>query len=179
MYKLRCSLVPIYEPIDAAHFLPEVILNERLVLPCPSCGIPSLLCQSQCSGSPAGPVLPVYQGMDQSRRRHPSRIQVTEPSLGQNRTEFREAEFPNHYKISHESSRVIPEDSSSGSYPGQARKGANDKTGVGKVWRTPSKNPLMARIESDRTSRTGKENPTTGNMPSSIEKTGRNENVVC
>ena len=38
---------------------------------------------------------------------------------------------------------------------------------------------MMTRIESDRTSRTGKENPTTGNMPSSIVKTGRNENVVC
>jgi hypothetical protein len=87
---------------------------------------------------------PVYQGMAQEYQ-HPShyRAPSSGPSrAGKHRIGFRKAEtlYPNHYR--HESSETVAEDRSTGIHPGHARIGANDNTRVGKVWRTPSKNPI-------------------------------------
>ena len=47
------------------------------------------------------------------------------------------------YNLKCESSGRIEGDHSTGIRPGHARIGANFNTGVGEVWRTPSKNPLL------------------------------------
>jgi hypothetical protein len=70
-----------------------------------------------------------------------------EPSSGpiRNRNEkgLRKAEAPKPNHLKHESSWTTPFGGSTGIDPGHAWTGAIDKTGGGKVWRTPSKNPSM------------------------------------
>jgi hypothetical protein len=88
---------------------------------------------------------PVYQGMAQEYQ-HPSQY-YRAPSSGPRRTGkhrkgFRKAEAPNRNQLTHESSETVAEDRSTGIHPGHARIGANNNTRVGKVWRTPSKNPI-------------------------------------
>ena len=104
--------------------LPALILGERLT--CPLCGI--LLCK--CVGFGDGPP---------SHFRKPT----TRATRGSGTQEFSKAEAPSRDHIKLESSGGVVEDVSNGIYPGQARIAANDNPGGGKVWRTPSKNPLM------------------------------------
>ena len=64
------------------------------------------------------------------------------------RKRFHKAEPPYHYHVKHESSGTIGEDRSTGVYPGHARIGTSrNKSGIGKVWRTPSKNPLIVECD--------------------------------
>ena len=60
------------------------------------------------------------------------------------RKRFRKAE-PSHNNQSHESPGTMAEDRSTGVDTGHAWIGANnsDDAGMGKVWRTPTKNPLI------------------------------------
>ena len=60
---------------------------------------------------------------------HSSRFHMTEP-------------LPT-YNIARESLGMIQEDRPTGIHPGHAWIGPNFNTGVGEVWRTPSKNPMM------------------------------------
>ena len=119
-YKLHFTLVPT-RPCPG---LPAIVLGERLT--CPLCGI--LLCK--CVGFGDGPP---------SHFRKPT----TRATRGTGNHEFRKAEAPNHFHSKLESSGPVVEDGSIGIYPGQARIAANDDPRSGKVWRTPSKNPLM------------------------------------
>jgi hypothetical protein len=82
-----------------------------------------------------------YQGMAQPQYR----VQALNPAglshwhQGFNTTE---AQYSYHYV--HESSETVAEDRFRGIHPGRARMGASYETGTGKVWRTPSKDPLIA-----------------------------------
>ena len=77
--------------------------------------------------------------------------QYNAPSLGPSDSgpshnkpqQFRKAEHQYKYQRTHELSGRIPEDRSTGTDLGHAQIGAKNKSGGGKVWRTPSKNPLM------------------------------------
>ena len=64
------------------------------------------------------------------------------PSRNQHQR-FRQAETPVHHQITHGSSRTDAEDRSFGINSGHAWIGADDRPGIGMVWRTPSKNPLI------------------------------------
>ena len=76
----------------------------------------------------AGPML-VYQHHQDQYNQHINRYSGTESQYA--------------YQYKHESIGTIGEDRSTGIHPGHARIDANFDTGVGEVWRTPSKNPLM------------------------------------
>ena len=90
------------------------------------------------------PWSPVYQGM-------PVADQYQAPSAGpssqariQRTRRFRQAGSQytsNHYR--HASSGTIEEDRSTGINPGYGWISANKEAGVGQVWRTPPKNPLI------------------------------------
>ena len=102
---------------------------------------------------------PVYQGMAPNRQvQYPGlnqgmapnqqlhdqyRPPRTGPSRNRRRNGPRKTEHPyeNH---KHESSGAVPHDRSTGVNPGMARNDATNNTRRGEVWRTPSKNPLMA-----------------------------------
>ena len=73
------------------------------------------------------------------------------PSRDQNRNGFHEAEPLYHNQIYHESSGTILEGSSTGFDTGHAWIEANDKTGSGKVWKTPSKNSLTRMVDRNLT----------------------------
>ena len=67
------------------------------------------------------------------------------PSRNQRKLErFRKAE-PSHNNHSYKSPGTMAEDCSTGADTGHAWIGANnsDDAGIGKVWRTPTKNPLI------------------------------------
>jgi hypothetical protein len=96
---------------------------------------------------------PVYpsQGMAQHWQHHDQHQQYQAqrpPSSGPSRTSKQhrrihkaEALYTNHNK--HELSGKVTENRSTGTDPGTAWISANDNSRVGKVWRTPSENPLI------------------------------------
>jgi hypothetical protein len=86
---------------------------------------------------------PVYQGMAQQHQ-HQYRAPSSGPCRNQRSKGSRKAEAQFLFHISHESSGTIAGDRSTSIHPGYARIGANNNTGAQKVWRTPSRNPLMA-----------------------------------
>ena len=92
----------------------------------------------------AGPVYgPAYHGMAHwQQHQHQYRIPSSGPSRNQHSKGFRKAEALYKYHLLHELSGTIAEDRFTGIDPGYAWTGANDNTGVGKVWRTPSRNPI-------------------------------------
>ena len=77
---------------------------------------------------------PVYhwQGVAQQHQ-HQYRAPSSGPSRNQRGKESRKAEAQYLINLKHESSRTIAGDRSTGTHPGHARIGANDKTGTGKV----------------------------------------------
>ena len=101
----------------------------------------------------AGPVTPpVYQGMAPGHHWQPQHQYQRAPSSGPSRARQHrrssKAEPPYHYHLTHESSGTIGEDRSTGVYPGHAQIGTSrNKSGIGKVWRTPSKNPLIVECD--------------------------------
>ena len=91
----------------------------------------------------AMPWSPVYQGMpvaDQNLYRSRHQAPGAGPSRFQRR--FHQAGSPHNNHFIHASSGTI-ENRSTSINPGYARISANDEAGVGQVWRTPPKNPLI------------------------------------
>jgi len=154
MYKLQLFLVPVNQP-HSINFPPSpsplaprapIILRE--VLPCEWCE--RLQCSPFCAGT--GPVPITYQEMPQLYEHDSDHYQ--EPSSGPDRhNRNKKAESPKPYQYKHESLGTNLEDGSIGVALGHAWIDANNKTGSGKVWRIPSKNPLalMTRIDPDLT----------------------------
>ena len=85
----------------------------------------------------------IHQGIDQQHRSQ-YRAPSSGPRRNQRRKGFSEAEAQDFFNRLHESSRTIAGDRSTGIHPGYAQIGANNNTGAEKVWKTPSRNPLMA-----------------------------------
>ena len=143
MYKLQLSLVPTNTSRWQRPSAPEapIILLEE-VLPCERCTT------LRCSGSPFcsghGPEHVVYRSpmaVDNSRPYQ------REPSSGpqrrnRNKQGLHEAEASKPNQFTHESSETVSYDGSIGIDLGHAWINANNETGKGKVWRTPSKNSL-------------------------------------
>ena len=97
---------------------------------------------SAATGSGQGPVL--YQGPGIMAQDYQNRAPSSGPTRNQRGNGFREAGPPYSYHLEHESSGTIAEDRSVSVNSGHAQIDAsNNHSGVGKVWRTPSKNPLM------------------------------------
>ena len=65
------------------------------------------------------------------------------PPWNQHRTGRTQAEAPHNYPFKREFLWAVVEDGATGIHLGQAWKGANNNPRGGKVWRSPSKNPLM------------------------------------
>ena len=122
---------------------------------------------------------PVYQEMAQQNQ-HQYRAPSPGPSRNQRSKGSRKTEAQYLYNNLHESSGTIAgDDRSTGIHPDHARIGASNNTGAGKVWRTPSRDPLMAdhnstqqtkpynRDRSNRTrrSRTDKVDPSVYEIP--------------
>ena len=86
---------------------------------------------------------PVYQGVAQQ-----DQYQYRAPSWGTTRNQhkngFHKAEAQDLNNYLHESFGTIAFDRSTGIYPGYAWIDANNNTGAEKVWRPPSRNPLMS-----------------------------------
>ena len=88
---------------------------------------------------------PVYQELASNQRPHDQyRPPRSGPSRNRRRNGPRKAEYPYTNQDTHELSGAVPHDRSSGVDPGMARNDARNNPGGGEVWRTPSKNPLMA-----------------------------------
>ena len=138
MHVIQLSLVPMSQqqplppPTSVNPFIIQQLLESQANI-MPWCegfyGLPF------CAG-------PVYQAMAQQHQ-HQYRARSSGPSRSQHSKRFRKAETQYRHHNIHELSGMIAEDHSTGTHPGHAWIGANDNTGVGKVWRTPSKNPLM------------------------------------
>ena len=120
--------------------------NQQQPLPPPPFINPFLM--HWCEGFYAGSL---YQGMAQQHLYRP-------PSSGPHRNQPRKgpqmAEAPYRYNLAHESPGTIAGDRSTGINPGYAQIGANGNTRAGKVWRTPSRTPLMADHNSTPQKRT-------------------------
>ena len=113
----------------------------------------SLACAA--SGPVCPPVYPSHwqgPGMDQHAQAHAGEYYYGAPSMDRlgshgpsrkQRKRFHKAEPPYPNQSEHESSGTIREDRSIGVNPGMAWIGTGNKPGVRKVWRTPSKNPLI------------------------------------
>ena len=120
----------------------SVSTNEQLLLPLPPYYyfnpflMQELLVLPYWSGTQA-----LYQHQYPSQ--YPSRAPSLGPSRYQHGRRFRRME-PQYtsYQLKGESSGRIKGDHSTGIRPGQAWIRANFNTGVGEVWRTPSKNPF-------------------------------------
>ena len=141
MYKLQISLVPMNQRQTShrsVYSSPSPIILQEL-LPCQCCG-GFFNCPFCVSAVPVG-----YQGMapNQQYQHHQYRERSSGPSRNQNRNGYHKAETLYRNHIVHESSRTVLHDGSTGFDLGHPRIDANNKTGKGKVWRTPSKNPLM------------------------------------
>jgi hypothetical protein len=138
MYKLQLCLVQVETATNQQPLPPPIPLNPFIM---------QQLLESQANTMPwrvdSTPIQ--YQGMAQeNQHQHPSQYQQSSgPSRHQRRNKgFRKAEPQYRNHIKHESSGTITGDRSTGN-PGHARIGASDDTGVGKVWRIPSRNPFM------------------------------------
>ena len=140
MYWFRTFAFPTNQqqnlPPPPSGYYPVTYYYQQL-FPCQWCG--SFYCSPFCAGRI------VYQDMTQQ---YQHQDQYRDPSWGpirrnQNQNGFRDAEAPVPNQYIHESSGTILGDGSTGIDPGMAWIGANDKTGGGKVWRTPSKIPLI------------------------------------
>ena len=124
---------PLPLPLSVNPFIMQLLLESQShTMPWWECNNGLLLC--------AGPV---YQGMAQQHQ-HQYRAPSSGPSRNQRGKGSRKTEAQYLYNSKHESPGTITGDRSTGIYPGHARIGASDNTGAGKVWRTPSRNPLMA-----------------------------------
>ena len=141
MYKLQISLVPINQRQTGpryVHSSPSPIIMQE-ILPCQCCG-GFFSCPFCVSAVPIG-----YQGMAPSQQYQQDQYQERSsgPSRNQNRNGHHKAEtlYSNH--LAHESSGTVLHDGFTGFNLGNPRIDANDRSGKGKVWRTPSKNPLM------------------------------------
>jgi hypothetical protein len=87
--------------------------------------------------------VPVYQEIAQQNQDQYRTPKNSGPSRKQHKKRFHKAEPLHPYQHIHESSRTIRKDRSTGTNLGHAGIGASNNTRVGKVWRTPSKNPIM------------------------------------
>ena len=88
---------------------------------------------------------PVYQGMTTSQQHHGQHQWAPRSGPSRNRRNqgFRQTVPLYINQFTHESSGTVFYDSSTGVDPGDAQINSNNP-GKGKVWRTPSKNLLMA-----------------------------------
>lgn len=154
-HKLQVSLVPLAMSQHRTSGFPSPPINDQSttgrilqeILPCQGCG--GFDCWSFCAGP--GPVILIYDseghGMQhdhwqyRERSSGPSRTRQTRNQ--NHRNGLREAENPQSYQNVHDMSRTILEDGSVSFDLGNAWIEANNKSGSGKVWRTPSKNPSM------------------------------------
>ena len=90
-----------------------------------------------------------YEGFyDGSNQQAPPAQQYQPPSSRRSRNQrkkwSRKTEHPLPNQVKHESSGAVFYNRSTGVDPGDAQIDASNNPGTGKVWRTPSKNPLMA-----------------------------------
>ena len=92
---------------------------------------------------------PVYQGMPAASGSEQNGYQYQPPSSAgpsrNQRKRFRKAEVPYHAinQFKHQSSGTVAKDRSTGVDTGHAWIGTNEDAGMGKVWITPTKNPLI------------------------------------
>ena len=100
---------------------------------CYSCG--HSICTTYCEGQ--------LRRLGFTKNKQASR--APGPSQNQHRIVGpREAETLQRHQIPHVASETISGDGYTGARPGRTWIGANEDAGRGEVWRTPSKNPLMA-----------------------------------
>jgi hypothetical protein len=107
--------------------------------PSSTTGLPSYTGPSSYIGA-------VYQGMAPNQHTGPQN-QYQPPNRNRRKQRSRKAEYPHHYTNIHEPSGTVFYDHSTGVYPGMARIDASNDPGIGMVWRTSSKNPLMADMQ--------------------------------
>ena len=147
-------------PSSVYHPMMQQLLGlQAVAMPCCQCrsfyGFPLTFCACQCHVVYPGTRI-AHWWQHQLEYQY-CRLPSSGPSRNQNRIGSREAEALYRNQLIHESSGMVLEDRSTGVDPGYARIGANDKTGGGEVWRTPSKNALT--VDHNLTYR---KNPTTG-----------------
>ena len=162
MYKIQLAAVPrdqLLSPIP----LPLQIFVDLSTLEC----LQELQATPWCGGFCVmplddGPVFPgtqvvsesssdaglVHQGMQVDAEHWENEDQYRAPKSGPSpsrnqRKRFRKAEAPSLHHSEHESPGTMAEDRSTGIDPSMAWISAKDDAGVGKVWRTPSENPLI------------------------------------
>ena len=124
--------------------------NQQRPLPPPPFINPFLM--HWCEGFYAGSL---YQGMaQQNQHMYPSRPPNSGPHCNQRRKGSHKTEAQYCNNVSHESPGTIAGDRSTGINPGYAQINANGNTRAGKVWRTPSRTPLMADHNSTLQKRT-------------------------
>ena len=132
---------PLPPPPSLNPFLipPPQSLNHFLMPPPPSL---NRFLMHWCEGFYAGSL---YQGMAQQLP-HLYRPPTwsSGPHRNQRRKGSHKAELQYRYNTTHESPGTIAGDRSTGINPGYAQINANGNTRAGKVWRTPSRTPLMA-----------------------------------
>ena len=92
-----------------------------------------------------GPVYPMAPNQQPHNQYQPP---TSGPSLKQRRKEARKAVHPYANHVTMNRQVQSPMDRSTGSNPGMARNDASNNTGIGKVWKTPSKNPFVTDCNS-------------------------------
>jgi hypothetical protein len=138
------SLVPTNQhPFPLMVFVdPVTVYIQQLLLESQANTMP--WCEGGFYGLPITGPVNYHQGIaPQDQNQYPSRASSSGPSRNRNGRGFRKAEPPYPNQSKHAPSGRIGEDRSTGTNPRHARIGASNNTGVGKVWRTPSKNPFM------------------------------------
>ena len=151
MYKVRSELTRAMAPMTQNQqppLPPQQFVNpstEPIQQPLDSANTSMLWSKGINDGSSfrSGPV-------DQGPRMAPNQQLPLEqqylPPIGRNRQKTkgsRKAGHPYRNHNKHESSGTVFYDHSTGIDPGHAQIDANNHPGIGKVWRTPPKNPLM------------------------------------
>ena len=147
MYKFQLTMVPTHQqpPLQPPPFVnpsPFMSMQQPMVS---NSAISMFWCEGFYGGSTfySGPV---YQGM--APHQQPQYLnQYRPPSSGPRRNQrkkgSRKADTPYLNQFYHESSGTVFCDHSTGVNPSMARIDASNNPGRGKVWRTPSKNPMM------------------------------------
>ena len=149
VYKsLLCSNLPIIHIMYRLQLSLDT-MNQRQPLPLPPPFINPLIAQQLLVTNTilhsvpfyAGPV---YQGMAQQHPSHDYQYQAPISGPRRNQRQRHQAGPRYNSRTIHESYGTVVENRSTGIDPGRAWIDANKNTGDGKVWRTPSKNPLKS-----------------------------------